>query len=213
MPAPLRASRSPPCPLRAPPRGSRARLPLLSPRSVGKVVIVLVGRFAGRKAVVLKHFEEGSKERRFGHVLVAGIERYPRKLTKKMDDAQKEARMAVKPFVKYLNLQHVMPTRSNLVSVLGRGTRRRQRLLPRAAAGRGGGLRLQKRPAHAKRDTRRRLLKPDPLPPPPRPPPPRPRRAGHLRGARADRRRRGPDGREGQGGAEGGAQGQAAGAV
>jgi large subunit ribosomal protein L27e len=73
-----------------------------------------VGRFAGRKAVVLRHFEEGTKDRKFAHCLVAGIERYPRKLTKKMGDEEKEARMSVKPFVKYVNLQHVMPTRYNL---------------------------------------------------------------------------------------------------
>ena len=63
---------------------------------------------------MLRHFEEGTKDRKFAHCLVAGIERYPRKLTKKMGDEEKEARMSVKPFVKYVNLQHVMPTRYNL---------------------------------------------------------------------------------------------------
>lgn len=33
----------------------------------GKVVIVLRGRYAGRKAVVVKAFDEGTKERKFGH--------------------------------------------------------------------------------------------------------------------------------------------------
>ena len=31
-----------------------------------------------------------------------------------MDDDDKEKRMRVKPFVKYVNVQHVMPTRYNL---------------------------------------------------------------------------------------------------
>jgi len=50
----------------------------------GKVVILLHGRFAGRKAVIVKTYDEGTDERRFGHCIVAGIDRYPRKVTKKM---------------------------------------------------------------------------------------------------------------------------------
>lgn len=38
----------------------------------GKVVIVLNGRFAGRKAVVVKNFDEGTKERPYAHALVTG---------------------------------------------------------------------------------------------------------------------------------------------
>lgn len=75
---------------------------------------MLNGRFAGRKAVVLRTYDEGNKERKFGHALVAGIERGPRKLTKKMTAEQKEKRMRVKPFVKFANFQHIMPTRYNL---------------------------------------------------------------------------------------------------
>ena len=33
----------------------------------GKVVIMLAGRFAGRKAVVVKTTEEGNGDKRFGH--------------------------------------------------------------------------------------------------------------------------------------------------
>jgi len=46
----------------------------------GKVVIVLAGRYAGRKAVVVKAFDEGTNEHKFPHALVAGIERYPLKV-------------------------------------------------------------------------------------------------------------------------------------
>lgn len=53
------------------------------------MVIVLNGRFAGRKAVVIRCFDDGFKGRKFGHALVAGIERAPRKVTKKMDDKKK----------------------------------------------------------------------------------------------------------------------------
>jgi len=35
----------------------------------GKVVILLSGRFAGRKAVVVKAYDEGNGEKRFGHAV------------------------------------------------------------------------------------------------------------------------------------------------
>ena len=41
----------------------------------GKVVIVLQGRFAGRKAIVVKAYDDGNAERRFAHAMVAGIDR------------------------------------------------------------------------------------------------------------------------------------------
>ena len=45
---------------------------------------MLNGRQAGKKAVIVKTADEGTKERKFSHALVAGIERYPRKVTKRM---------------------------------------------------------------------------------------------------------------------------------
>merc|ERR1712007_406577 len=77
----------------------------------GRVVILLGGRFAGKKAVVVKAHEEGNKERKFGHCLVAGVERAPKKVTKKMNKKKIAKRSNIKPFVKYCNLNHVMPTR------------------------------------------------------------------------------------------------------
>ena len=76
----------------------------------GKVVIVLNGRYAGRKAVVAKTFESNS-ERRFPHALVVGIDRYPRKITRSMSAEKTKKRSKVKPFVKYINVTHLMPTR------------------------------------------------------------------------------------------------------
>ena len=55
----------------------------------GKVVIVLNGRFAGRKAVVLKTYDEGHGARKFGHALIAGIDRAPRRLKRKLSDKKK----------------------------------------------------------------------------------------------------------------------------
>ncbi len=77
----------------------------------GRVVIMLTGRYAGKKAVILKVYYEGSRFRKFGHVLLAGISRAPRKISNKMSDNRKDRRIRVKPFVKYVNFNHFMPTR------------------------------------------------------------------------------------------------------
>ncbi len=66
----------------------------------GKVVIVLCGRYAGRKAVVVKTFDDGTADKQFGHALVAGIDRYPRKVTKKMGKAKLKKKSKIKPFLK-----------------------------------------------------------------------------------------------------------------
>merc|ERR1719370_90512 len=68
----------------------------------GKVVLLLSGRYAGRKAV---------SDKPFSHALVAGIDRYPRKVTKKMSKKKIQKRSKVKPFLKVINYNHVMPTR------------------------------------------------------------------------------------------------------
>ena len=48
---------------------------------VGKVTVVVRGRYAGKKVVIVKPRDEGSKNHGFLHALVAGIERYPLKIT------------------------------------------------------------------------------------------------------------------------------------
>merc|ERR1712137_805075 len=48
----------------------------------GKVVVLLAGRYAGKKAIIVKTFDEGTREREFGHCLVAGIDRYPLAVSK-----------------------------------------------------------------------------------------------------------------------------------
>ena len=77
----------------------------------GKVVIVTAGRFAGRKAIVVKTSEEGNASKKFGHALVAGIDRYPRKVTRAMGKKKVEKRTKVKPFIKIVNFNHLIPTR------------------------------------------------------------------------------------------------------
>ncbi|KAF8580097.1 60s ribosomal protein l27 [Ramaria rubella] len=80
----------------------------------GKVAIVLQGRQAGKKVVVIKQLDEGTKERPYPHAVVAGIERYPRKVTKRMGAKTLAKRSKVKPFIKAINYSHLFPTRYQL---------------------------------------------------------------------------------------------------
>ncbi|TYH57093.1 hypothetical protein ES332_D08G065700v1 [Gossypium tomentosum] len=69
-----------------------------------KAVIVLQGRYAGRKAVIVKSFDDGKRDRPYGHCLVI-----------RKDSAKKTAKKSrVKCFVKLVNYQHLMPTRYTL---------------------------------------------------------------------------------------------------
>ncbi|MPC17538.1 60S ribosomal protein L27 [Portunus trituberculatus] len=63
----------------------------------GRVVILLTGKQAGKKAIVIKSNDEGTQDRPYEHGLVAGIERYPRKI---------------------VNLKHVMPTRYTATDIV-----------------------------------------------------------------------------------------------
>ena len=65
-----------------------------------QVAIVLQGRQAGKKVVVIKQLDEGTKERPYPHAIVAGIERYPLKVTKRMGTKKLAKRSKVKPFIK-----------------------------------------------------------------------------------------------------------------
>ncbi|MBA0686471.1 hypothetical protein Goari_014073 [Gossypium aridum] len=79
-----------------------------------KAVIVLQGRYAGRKAVIVRSFDDGTRDRPYGHCLVAGMKKYPSKVIRK-DSAKKTAKKSrVKCFVKLVNYQHLMPTRYTL---------------------------------------------------------------------------------------------------
>ena len=46
----------------------------------GKVVLLLQGRMAGKKAVIVKNYDEGTSSRPYGHALVCGLATYPRKV-------------------------------------------------------------------------------------------------------------------------------------
>lgn len=79
-----------------------------------KAVIILQGKYAGRKGVIVRSFDDGTRDRPYGHCLVAGIKKYPSKVIKK-DSAKKTAKKSrVKCFIKLVNYQHLMPTRYTL---------------------------------------------------------------------------------------------------
>merc|ERR1711921_45424 len=77
----------------------------------GRVVILLGGRHAGKKAIVIKSNDDGTQDRPYEHALVAGIERYPRRVIKGMSRKKIAKRSKIKPFIRVVNLKHMMPTR------------------------------------------------------------------------------------------------------
>lgn len=76
-----------------------------------KVAIITRGRQAGKKVVIIKAFDEGTKSHPYGHALVVGIERYPLPVTRKHTEKQITRRTKIKPFIKRVNYSHFMPTR------------------------------------------------------------------------------------------------------
>jgi len=67
-----------------------------------------------KKAVIVKNFDDGVKDRTYGHCIVAGIERYPRKVIKRWSRRKVSLRSRLKPFIKLINYGHIMPTRYGL---------------------------------------------------------------------------------------------------
>merc|ERR1711990_674502 len=74
----------------------------------GKIVVLLQGRYAGKKAVILKTNDDGGKERPYGHCVVAGVAKAPLPITKAMckptEKMKKlvQRRSRIKTFVKTL---------------------------------------------------------------------------------------------------------------
>ena len=80
-------------------------------QKAGKVVLVLAGRFAGKKAIVLRTTDDSTASRKFPHATVVGMSRSPRQVTKAMSKKKMMKRATLKPFIKTLNHTHIMPTR------------------------------------------------------------------------------------------------------
>jgi hypothetical protein len=65
--------------------------------------IITRGRYAGKKCVIINPLDNGTKSHPFPHALVAGIERYPSKVTRRMSKNKQAKKSKVKPFIKQVN--------------------------------------------------------------------------------------------------------------
>lgn len=66
------------------------------------------------QVVIIQPQDAGTKAHGFPHALVAGIERYPSTITRRMSKTRQAKRSKVKPFIKVINYNHLMPTRYTL---------------------------------------------------------------------------------------------------
>jgi|SRR5271168_2992134 len=66
------------------------------------------------QVVIIQPQDTGNKTHPYPHALVAGIERYPSQVTRRMSKARQAKRSKVKPFIKVINYNHLMPTRYTL---------------------------------------------------------------------------------------------------
>merc|ERR1712144_101768 len=88
----------------------------------GKIVVLLQGRYAGKKAVILKTNDDGGKERPYGHCVVAGVAKAPLPITKAMckptEKMKKlvQRRSHVKTFVKIVNNTMVKVLKGHLTA-------------------------------------------------------------------------------------------------
>ena len=101
----------------------------------GKIVIVLNGRYAGRKGIIVKSNYESVKDRKYPHCMVVGLSHGPRKPTRKniaklqakikqlesqentVDRIKKLKSFGV--FIKNYNMSHLLATRYTLKDELG----------------------------------------------------------------------------------------------
>jgi len=80
----------------------------------GKVVLVTRGKYAGHKAVILQNTDKKTKERAYGHALLAGVKKYPKKVVRGMGKRRIARRSRVGVFLRVVNQKHFFATRYNL---------------------------------------------------------------------------------------------------
>ena len=101
----------------------------------GKVVVVLNGRYAGKKGIIVKSNYESVKDRKYPHCMVVGLSNGPRKPTKKnlariqakikKLESQENSSDKIKAlksfgvFIKTFNMSHLLATRYMLKDELG----------------------------------------------------------------------------------------------
>ena len=101
----------------------------------GKVVIVLNGKYTGKKGIIIKSNYESAKDRKFPFCIVAGLSRGPRKPTKrniakikyqiselqKKEDTQERINKlkSFGVFIKTYNMSHLLATRYKIKEDIG----------------------------------------------------------------------------------------------
>ena len=80
----------------------------------GKVVLVTAGRYAGKKAVIIQNSDSKNKERKYGHALLAGVKKYPKKVVRGMSKTKILRRSRVGTFLRVYNHKHMFATRYNM---------------------------------------------------------------------------------------------------
>lgn len=65
--------------------------------------------------MVISPVEEGTKDRSYPHALVAGVERYPRKVTRSMGAKKVAKRSKVKPFIRVRSVSRYSSARFGLL--------------------------------------------------------------------------------------------------
>ncbi|KLJ06602.1 hypothetical protein EMPG_17903 [Blastomyces silverae] len=76
--------------------------------------LTISSSFRHFQVVIIQPYDAGTKAHPFPYALVAGIERYPSKVTRRMGPKKVAKRSKVKPFIKTVNYNHLMPTRYTL---------------------------------------------------------------------------------------------------
>ena len=77
----------------------------------GRLVILLNGRHAGKKAIVIAVYPEPTETRKYPHCVVLGIEKPPKKVTRDMPQEALVKRTQIKCFLKTVNFNHILLTR------------------------------------------------------------------------------------------------------
>ena len=101
----------------------------------GKVVVVLNGRNAGSKGIIVKSNYESTKDRKYPHCMVVGLSKGPRKPTKKNIakllerikklESAKDSQDKINTlksfgvFIKYYNMSHLLATRYSVKEDFG----------------------------------------------------------------------------------------------
>ena len=87
------------------------------PFEKGRLVILLKGKHAGRKAVIINKNESSDIKKTENYIKIVGIKNYPKKINRNMNNEVKRKKCRVKPFTKVINKRHIFLTRYSLEGV------------------------------------------------------------------------------------------------